>query len=149
MAVKFMRDSSNKIRSIPQGNQVTVLINASSVDTNLWICPASDDFEIVKVSEVHSAGATGATLQLRKCTGTTAPASGTALLNSALALDSTNNTTVSKTVAGGDFAAVEGAAANRFTAGDRLALDFSGTLTGLVGTLVVSLKRIQGPNANY
>lgn len=108
------------------------LVNASSVDSHCFI--ADKAYKVVRVRHVVSTGASGATVDIKKCTGTQAPAAGTTVLNAALDLNATANTTTSATLTG--------TAANLLlAAGDRLSLDFSGTLTGLVGTVTIYLAR--------
>lgn len=124
------------------------------VDSNILV--ADRDYEIVKVVEVHStAAAGGATLDLKKCSGTTAPASGTTVLASTFALDSTANTPIAKTPGfnqTGVAAAVAGSgitttqANRRLTANDRLAIDVTGTTTAYVGMVQVHLRPIFGSN---
>jgi hypothetical protein len=83
------------------------------------------------VREVHSVvGSASATLQLRKCASGTAPASGTALLASALAADGTVNIPVSGTL-------TTTLADRDFTPGQFLALDVTGTLTNYQGAITV------------
>jgi hypothetical protein len=91
---------------------------------------AGNYLRLREVREVHSVVAASATLQLRKCASGTAPASGTALLSSTLAADSTVNVPLSGTI---DTTA--GVA--DFTPGQFLALDVTGTLTGYQGAITV------------
>jgi hypothetical protein len=95
------------------------------------------------VREVHRVLGTDAgavNLQLEKCTGTTVPGSGTNLLtnnsNAGFDLKGTVNTV--------QVGVLTATAADRLlSAGDRLALDFAGTLTALAGVCVtVSLDWI-------
>lgn len=111
----------------------TFTINASSVDTIVFT--AAEAMQLYYVREVHSTVSTSGVLQIRKCTGTTAPASGTACLSSTISLSSTINTVQSGTLS---------ATASDYTlaAGDRLALTFTGTMTGLVGCVTIYLRRV-------
>lgn len=118
-------------------------IAANQVDQAIFICPAGQAYEVVAVSEVHSvAGTNGSAvnLQLTKDTGTTAPGGGTDLLtnnsNAGFDLKGTANTVQNGTL-------IATTASLRLTAGDRLSVDYAGTLTSLAGVVViVVLKRI-------
>lgn len=120
---------------VPKSIYVTIPINASSVDTNVWIAPTAH--QIVSISEVHSVvGGASAAVDVKKCTGTTAPASGTTVFaSSTIDLTATINTNQTPTL-------TATVATLKLAAGDRIAFDFSGTLTGLVGVVVIQLKKI-------
>jgi len=115
---------------------LTIPLLASSVDTDVWIAPSP--MIVVAVRESHSVvGGASAAVRPRKITDTSAPgaaASGTVkeITTAALDLTASINTQRSGTL-------VATAADLTFAAGDRLALDFSGTLTGLVGQLTILL----------
>lgn len=88
--------------------------------------------EVLVVSEVHTvAGSDGGavTLDIEKCTGTTAIGSGTSILASTFNLKSTAYTPVRKSGTGLS-------SARQLEAGDRLAWKTSGTLTALQGVQV-------------
>jgi len=87
-------------------------------------------------------GGAAAAVRVRKCTGTTAPASGSAVHTADFDLTSgvTANTVTTGTLTTTD-------ADRCLVAGDRLALDFGGTLTGLVGVVTISLRKIQSAGA--
>jgi hypothetical protein len=145
MATKYTRAYVNgDTWSVPETSIVTVLLTSGSVDTNVFT--ADVPMEVVAVREVHSvAGAASSTLDVKKCTGTTAPASGTTVLASTFALDSTANTPVTKNVTSG----LSATAANRKLAvGDRLAIDMTGTITSLVGSVNIYLRKLQSPGAD-
>jgi hypothetical protein len=136
MATKYTRAYVNgDTWSVPETSIVTVLLTSGSVDTNVFT--ADVPMEVVAVREVHSvAGA---------ASGTTAPASGTTVLASTFALDSTANTPVTKNVTSG----LSATAANRKLAvGDRLAIDMTGTITSLVGSVNIYLRKLQSPGAD-
>lgn len=98
--------------------------HAASIDGNVFI--ADKPCILKRVEFVIAATAALATLDLKKCTGTTAPASGTTMLASTIALDTTANTVTNKSLTT--------TAANLFLQpGDRIGADYSGTLTGLSG----------------
>ena len=120
---------------VPPALVITVDVNASSVDKAVFIADAN--YIVTKIQHMVSTGASGATVVPRKCTGTTAPASGTSLLSAgSLDLNATANTTTTATLSGT-------AATLAVAAGDRIALDFSGTLTGLVGIVTLVLRRAE------
>jgi len=110
---------------------VTADLLAASVDQVIWIAPTY--CRLVSVKEIHSVvGGASAAVRPRKVSGTSAPgaaASATVVeLSAAADLTATINTLQTLTI-------TAGSAARRFKPNDRLALDFSGTLTGLVGNI--------------
>lgn len=106
---------------------------ASSVDTYIWSPRVGTWVVVGATSQISVSGGTGANVQVRVCTPATAVASGTAQLTTALDLEETApNRQVGAMVA----------APGVIAPGDQVALDFSGTLTGLVGQITVYLKRI-------
>lgn len=108
---------------------------AAAIDTNFFI--ADREYEVISIEEVHAAAGTdggAVTLQVRRCQGAEAPSAGDALTTTAFNLKSTANTVVTGTLTA--------TAANRvLAAGDRLAADFSGTLTALAGGVVTVVLR--------
>ena len=134
-------DTSNTPKYNPDGTArnlapivVTLQTTASGVDSPGFTAPFA--CKVIRAQEVHSTiSGAGATLDIKKCTGTTAPASGNTVLASVFALDSTINTVVDKTLS-------STAADLLLAAGDRLAFDFSGTLTGLVGAITITLVQV-------
>lgn len=107
-------------------------IDANSVDGHVFI--ADRAYVVVSAKEIHStAGGSSAAVQVRKCTGTTAPASGTAIAQATFDLTATVNTTQTATLSAT-------AADYTLAAGDKLAFDFSGTLTSLVGAVTIVLR---------
>lgn len=137
MAVRFMSNKDQNLVAIPDSFAVSFTMNVP-VDTNIFT--ADGPCEVIAVREVHSGTAASATVDVKKCTGTTAPASGTTILASTFACDSTANTVVTKNAASGLSATL---ANRKLDAGDRLSLDVTGTLTGFVGSLTIYLKRLQ------
>ena len=106
-------------------------LDAASVDRAIWICPAERSYRLSSISEVHSVvGGASAAVRPRKVTGTTAPgaSAGATVIEQSAAIDltATINTVVRPALTGTE-------AQRTFVPGDRLCLDFSGTLTGLVG----------------
>lgn len=109
---------------------LTVPIDAGSVDAPVFV--ANRNYRVVSITEIHSVvGGASAALRVRKATGTTAPASGTALHGSNFDLTATINTTQTATVAAADALVKKG---------DKISLDFSGTLTGLAGCVTIVLR---------
>ena len=114
--------------------EISYNILTGFADTAIFI--ANGPVEVLEVREVHTtAGSHGSavSLQVEKCTGTTAPGSGTNLL--------TNNSDVGFNLKGTANTVQEGTltatrATRQLAAGDRLALDFAGTLTALAGVCV-------------
>jgi hypothetical protein len=112
---------------------ITAPLLAASVDQHVYV--ATRPGRVLEVREVHSVvGGSGATVNLRKCTSGTAPASGTSMLSAAVNVESPTvnvprTATLSTTLINREFAA-----------GESLALDFSGTLTGLVGHVTIVLE---------
>jgi hypothetical protein len=143
MAVKFMRRSDNSVGSIPEDMLVNVPIAATTVDSNVFI--ATGPCEVVGVSEVHTvAGSDGGavTLDVTKCDGTEAPASGVTVLSSTIDLKGTANTVVNRTL-------TATRADRKLIAGERLGINVTGTLTALAGGVVtIRIKRLQSPGVS-
>jgi hypothetical protein len=143
MAVKFMRRSDNSVGSIPEDMLVNVPIAAATVDSNVFI--ATGPCEVVGVSEVHTvAGSDGGavTLDVTKCDGTEAPASGVTVLSSTIDLKGTANTVVNRTL-------TATTADRKLIAGERLGINVTGTLTALAGGVVtIRIKRLQSPGVS-
>lgn len=124
---------------VPQTMTVTTELLAASVDK--WVFVAPFACKVVSVKEVHSvAGGSAAAVSPRKITGVSAPGAAVAagvteITTAAFDLTATANTVVTGTLS---------ATATDYTlaAGDKIGLDFSGTLTALVGFLVIELKRV-------
>lgn len=122
---------------VPQKIVLTVPINASSVDQNIFIADAA--YQVVQVEEAHTVAGNDAspvTAVLVKCTGTQAPSGGTACTSDTFDLKGTANTVVTGTlsVTASDYTLADG---------NRLAIDFGGTLTTLAGGVItVVLKRV-------
>lgn len=126
----------------------SIVANGDMVDQSIFVVPPGDIYEVQSFSESHAtAGSDGGavTLALMKCTGTQAPSAGTALLGvagaSTVNLKGTANTPQNFSQ---DLGTVHADRSKlRLVAGDRLALDFTGTMTALAGvTCTVVLKRL-------
>lgn len=106
---------------------------AENIDQPLFI--ADRAYKVVSIKEAHgTAGGAGAALVLKKCTGTQAAASGTAMHTGSIDLTATANTVVTPTLS---------ATATDYTlaAGDRIAADYTGTITPLAGANVTIVLR--------
>lgn len=121
--------------------QANLVLNSLCVDQAIFT--ADRPYQVVGVTEIHATAgndAAAVNLQLTKDTGTNAPGAGTDLL--------TNNTNAgfdlkgsANTLQTGTLVATE--ASLQLAAGDRLSLDFAGTITTLAGVQVtVSLRAI-------
>lgn len=122
---------------------ITSELLAASVDKHVFIAPF--DCRVVSVREIHSVvGSTSAAVRLRKITDTSAPGAAASttvkeITTAAFDLTATINTTQTGTLVA---AATNSKTSDYYlAAGDKLALDFSGTLTGLVGLLSIHIKR--------
>lgn len=116
-------------------------LNSQCVDQSFFV--ADGTYLVTGVSYVHATAGSDASavnLQITKDTSTNAPGAGTDLL--------TNNTNAgfnckgtANTVQAGTLVSSE--ATRTLAAGDRLSLDFAGTITALAGVVVtVSLRRV-------
>ena len=111
-----------------------------AADTPIFV--ADQDYEVLEVRETHdTAGASSTTADVVIATSGTAPASGTTVLSSALALDSTANTPVTSTLTT--------TVLNRFINKDsQLSMNFTGTVTAYQGVICVVLKPVR-TNTDY
>lgn len=120
------------------------LAAASATSNDIFIAVPGQNFQVTGVTVTFGvAGGSGAAVDVKKCTGTTAAASGTSILTGTVALTGTANTPLQGTL-------TSTTATLQLTGGpvsapvfDRLAIVLSGTLTGLADCLVqVRIKRI-------
>lgn len=121
--------------------RITVILDAADVDRWAWI--ADRACEVVLIEEVHSVvGGASAAVRPRKVLAASTAAPGaaaganvkeltTATIDLTAAIDTTQTPALTATTAD-----------RKFADGDRLGLDFSGTLTGLKGVLVLTFKPI-------
>lgn len=127
MASLLSRNRENRIVTFSQADATV------PADTHILISP--DHFIVEKIEAVWStAGGANAAVKLKKTTGTTAVASGTELHSTAFDLTGAAATVNTATI-------TAAAADRRLKPGDRLGLDFSGTLTNLVGLNVTVYLR--------
>ena len=119
---------------------------AAGEDTVFFI--ADQTYKIHSIEEVHSVlGSHGSavTLLIRRCTGTQAAASGSALCSS-INMKATADTVQTATLASDTFQK-DGTNLLTLTEGDRLSADFTGTLTALTN-VVVSVELSPGLESN-
>ena len=128
--------SGTSTRKVPKNVVVmfNMLANASLADQCIFI--ANRAYTVKSITEVHSVAGNDAgavNLQVTKDTSTDAPGAGTDLLtnnaNAGFDLKGTANTVQTGTL-------TATAASLALAAGDRLSLDFAGTLTTLAGVVV-------------
>lgn len=121
----------NGTRYLAGGGGPVVLVYmvdaGTAVDRQAFI--ADRAYQLVSVEEVHVAASTSGTLDLKKCTGTQAPGSGTTMLDAVIGLSGAANTTVAGTLSGTG-------ANTKLEDGDRIAFTFGGTVTNLAGACV-------------
>lgn len=125
--------TQKKFRANDHDLVLTFLFDAATaVDRNLFI--ADRPYQLRSVESVHSTASTSGTFDLEKCSGTTAPGSGTSMCTGTLSLSGTANTTVAGTLST--------TTANTLLAdGERLAADFGGTVTNLAGCAITIVLR--------
>lgn len=114
---------------------VNEILLAASVDKHAWICYEGRwQLEAVRaILTVAGSDAGAVTLDIMVCTGTQAPASGTTQLTATMDMKTTANTLISPALI---------ATPTTIVPGNRVSLDFTGTLTALVGICTMVLKRI-------
>lgn len=115
-----------------RNSQTSVFLsNTIAVDGTLFI--ANRPMTITGIQYMHTAAASGTcTVQITKDTGTDAPGAGTDLLTDNAAAGFNCQATASVIQTG----TLVSAAAARLATGDRLAMDFAGTTTGLTGVVI-------------
>ena len=128
---------------VPQHIEVSYYDDANGDLADQAFFLATRAYQVVAISEIHATAGNDAgavNLQVTKDTSTDAPGAGTDLLtdnsNAGFDLKGAANTVQNGTL--------HGTVSNlQLAAGDRLSVDFAGTLTSLAGVLVtVTLKRI-------
>lgn len=128
---------------VPRAVQVSYMMNANGSLADQCFFVADRAYEVVAISEVHAVAgndASAVNLQVTKDISTNAPGAGTDLLtnntNAGFDMKGTANTVQTGTL-------VSTQATRRLAAGNRLSVDFAGTLTTLAGVVVtVSLKEV-------
>jgi len=145
MAVNQMSKGRMKAAGaiVPTRMNATYAMNANGSLADQVFFVATKPYEVTDVRQIHSTAGTdggAVNLQVVKDTNSNAPGAGTDLLtnnsNAGFNLKGTANTV--------QVGALTGTQASlRLAAGDRLSVDYAGTLTTLAGVVVtVSLKEI-------
>ena len=136
---KFGKNAANSGRRggeiAPLRVRESFIITANSPAAGVAII-VDAPMELIAVQEAHSVvGGAAAVLSVEKLTGTQAPGGGVATMVGTISLTNTVNTVQSATLSA--------TPANlKFATGDRIVLTLGGTLTGLVGAVVILLRRI-------
>ena len=117
---------------IPQTIFVPVDLATSLIDHSVFVADAS--YQIASTRCIYAVAALAlGTLQVTVETGTAAPGTGTSQLTGTLNLSSTVNTALAGTLIGSP---------TTIAAGDRISLHLGGTLTNLLGSCTIGLKRV-------
>lgn len=123
---------------------IAVPISATSVDS--WVYVAPFTARLVSVREIHSVvGSTSAAVRARKITDTSAPGATASATVKELTTASFDLTAAINTTQVGTLVASATPKTNSdfyMNIGDKVAFDFSGTLTGLVGMVIMHIKRV-------
>lgn len=123
-------------QKVPMTEPVVFQVSTAAQSVNQTIFVADAAYQVTGVKMVWGTASSSGTATVEKLTGTTAPGSGTAMLQSTISTAGTANT-----VTAGTLTATT--ATLQLAAGDRIGFVQSGTQTGLVGlNVVVTLKRI-------
>ena len=111
-----------------------------AVDQNVFV--ADQAYQLVSAEEAHAGkGGSGATVYPGKCTNVQTPGGSANMLAATFDLTGANNTVVAGTLSAT-------LANTRLAAGDRIALNFGGTVAGLDG-MCVTLVLIPDPDKRY
>lgn len=135
---RYCRRPDGTTGSIPHDIVITFQYDILGNVVDNWVFLADTDYMVTRVAMVNTVQGTGGacTAQIRKASGTTAVASGTAVHSGTLNLVGTNHTlqtaTLSTTLTD-----------TKLTLNDRLGFDITGTATSAVGFVQINLKRIQ------
>ena len=109
---------------------------AASVDTSIFIADRAYKLLAVRwVTTVAGGDAGAVTGDIKKCTGTQAPSAGTTMLSATFDLKTTANTVTSSTLS-------STAADLLLATGNRIAVDYTGTLTSAVGYGQIILEAV-------
>jgi hypothetical protein len=136
LELKVNPDGTERVFSGDSQYIINENVIATSVDNTIFT--ANADYQVVAVSytpRVAGSDGSAVTAQIKKCTGTQAPSAGTSVTSDSANLKGTADTvqdlTLSTTTT--DLQVADG---------ERLAVDFTGTLTAAVGKFTVVLKKI-------
>lgn len=121
--------------------------SAAGAQLDSYTFVSDDYYEVVEMREVHAVvGGAAAAAVVRKVPSGTALASGSAIGLTAFDLTATANTPQRRALSLGTLSAT--VAARQLAPGDSLAVDYSGTLTGLIGVAITIVLRRTRPSAN-
>jgi len=130
------------VQPLYQSAVYSVDVNASLIDTSFFI--ANQAYQVMAIYEVHAVACAVAstTAVVKKVLSGSTIANGTSLMTSTFALDGTAETQQTATLS-------TNLATLTLAAGDRLAVDFTGTLTTLSGVVIqVMLKPLGIPTVD-
>lgn len=118
---------------VPKRHAISFSLTAASASFPVFV--ANDDYIVEGITATFGTASTSGTLQLEKCTGTTALASGTNVLTGTISLSGAANTPVSGTLSANPITL-------SLASGNRLNLIVAGTMTNLATSVVtIYLKR--------
>lgn len=144
MPARFLRRPDGQTGSIPHDVVVNIPYIATAVDT--WVFFADSAYEVVAIYAMpRVAGSDGSavTADILKASGTTDAASGATVCASANAINLKGTADTLQTIS---LSATM--SARKLAAGDRLSVNFGGTLTAAVGLIQVHLKPLQTAGAS-
>jgi len=121
---------------VPQTKTLAFPLNALNIAVSSALFIADESYQITAVRASWGVASISMNFNIEKLTGTTAPGSGTALLQSVIDTSGTANTVISGTL-------TATTSALQLAVGDRIGMKIAGTITSLVGLVVIiTLKRI-------
>ena len=143
MPNKFARRDDGTVSSIIVDQVVTFNYDILGLKTDNVLYIANCPMEVVEVVGMPVVAGTGgaATAVVKKASGTTATASGTAVHSSSVDLVGTPYTAQTMTLSATK-------SVRELASGDRLGVDITGTLTSAEGFIQIRLKRIQGAGSD-
>lgn len=131
---------SLKVGGVKVGTSLVVTTELLAASVDKWVFVADRAYQVVAIKEIHSVvGGSAAAVRPRKVTDTSAPGAAASATVKELCA-SLDLTTTANTLVSGTLSAT--ASDLQLAAGNAIGLDFSGTLTGLVGSLTIVLKAI-------
>lgn len=134
----FYNSTSGNLDIVGSEVIITAPIGTSDIDRAIFI--ADEPLQVTKIEEVHSVAQNTAypntgSITVKRCTGSQAPGSGTAL-HSVLFLNSTINVIRATTL-------TSNTTALNLSDGDRLCIDANGTMTTFAGgSLTIHMRRL-------
>lgn len=132
-----MRRADGTTGSIPQDNIINISLGTATQAIDQIVFQAPYPMEFVGVKVTYTTASTSGTLNVEKCPVGTAAGSGTDLLASTIDLSATAGVTYSGTP-------ITTKSSLQLATGDRLALDFGGTVTNLVNAQInLIVKKLQ------